>query len=85
MKNVKTYIGKISEIKKINNSSDGNPRYQFVINGYNGFFSYSFPAKTGVNSMLGYSITNYDGKLVEATLGTHYNSITLDSIKLIED
>lgn len=77
MRSKTTHIGKISKIKRIDTSRYGNPRYQFVIDGYT--------AKTGVDSMHGYSITNYDGKLVEATLGTHYNSITLDSIKLIGD
>ena len=33
------------------------------------------------DSMLGYSITNYEGKAVDITVGSHYGRITLDTLE----
>ena len=36
---------------------------------------------TAVDSSYGYAVTNFDGKQVEATIGTHYNTATLNTLK----
>jgi len=73
MKNITRHTGIISDIKRLPSSYLGNPRYSFMIDGYR--------VTTGIDSMHGYSITNYEDKQVNATIGTHYNKLTLDSIK----
>ncbi len=73
MKNITRHTGVISDIKRLPSSYLGNPRYSFIIDGYR--------VTTGIDSMHGYSITNYEDKQVKVTIGTHYNKLTLDSIK----
>ena len=72
MKSLTRHTGILSITKRLPSSANGNPRYQFIIDGY--------IAQTAVDSMHGYSITNYDGKEVTVTLGTHYGSLTLNTI-----
>tara|TARA_R100000935_G_scaffold44023_1_gene66699 strand:+ start:130 stop:297 length:168 start_codon:yes stop_codon:yes gene_type:complete len=52
----------------------GNPRYSFMIDGHT--------VTTGVDSMHGYGITNYENKQVIVTAGTHYNKLTLKFIEV---
>jgi len=73
MKNVSRHQGKLEIIQRLPNSLNGNPRYLIRING--------FTCKTAVDSMHGYCVTNFDGKEVIATIGTHYGTQTLDSLK----
>jgi len=65
--------GVLTVIERLPSSYNGNPRYLIAIN--------SVTCKTAVDSSLGYCVTNYDGKPVIATIGTHYRVKTLDSIK----
>jgi len=73
MKNITRHTGIVSDIKRLPSSYIGNPRYSFMIDGYK--------VVTAVDSMHGYGITNYENKRVTVTIGTHYNRLTLDSIK----
>lgn len=73
MKNIIGLTGVVSDIKRLPSSYVGNPRYSFMVDGYR--------VTTGVDSMHGYGITNYENKQVIVTAGTHYNKLTL---KLIE-
>ena len=75
MKNITRHTGVVSDIKRLPSSYLGNPRYSFMIDGYK--------VTTGVDSMHGYSITNYEDKQVKVTIGTHYNRLTLDSISIV--
>lgn len=73
MKNITQHTGTLKIIKRLDSSYYGNPRYLLSIDG--------FTCRTAIDSMLGYSVTNYDGKEVTATIGTHYNNATLDTLK----
>lgn len=73
MKNISRHQGKLEIIQRLPNSLNGNPRYLIRIDG--------FTCKTSVDSMHGYSVPNFDGKEVIATIGTHYGTQTLDSLK----
>ena len=74
MKNITSHTGILLNIQRLKSSYFGNPRYLFVVNGYT--------IKTAVDSSHGYSITNYENKIVDVTIGSHYGSTTLNTIKL---
>ena len=73
MKNITRHAGKLEVLARLPSSYFGNPRYLIRIDG--------FTCKTPVDSSYGYSVTNFDGKQVEATIGTHYGAATLNSLK----
>lgn len=73
MKNVKQYTGILENVQRYDTSYNGNPRYSAEIDGRLFF--------TGVDSMHGYSITNYDGKQVSITAGMHYGKLTIVAIE----
>lgn len=73
MKNITRHTGVVSDIKRLPSSYFGNPRYSFMIDGYR--------VTTAVDSMHGYEITNYEDKQVTVLIGSHYNKLTLDTIK----
>ena len=72
MNNITQHTGTLKVIMRLDNSYYGNPRYLLSIDG--------FTCRTMVNSSHGYEITNYDGKQVVATIGTHYRAATLNTI-----
>lgn len=76
MKNVSRHQGKLEVLKRLPSSLNGNPRYLIRID--------EFTCKTAVDSSYGYCITNFDGKEVIATIGTHYGTQTLDSLKGVQ-
>lgn len=73
MRNISRHIGTLTVLKRLPSSVNGNPRYLMDINGVT--------CCTAVDSSYGYAVTNFDGKQVEATIGTHYNAATLNSLK----
>lgn len=73
MKNITRHTGKLEILSRLPSSINGNPRYLLRVDG--------FTCKTPADSMYGYSVTNFDGKQVTATIGTHYGSATLNSLK----
>jgi hypothetical protein len=75
VRNITRHAGVVSDIKRLPSSYVGNPRYSFMVDGYR--------VTTAVNSMHGYAITNYEDKPVTVTIGTHYNKLTLDSIRVV--
>lgn len=75
MKNITSHIGTLTVVSRLPSSRNGNPRYLLNVDG--------FTARTAVDSPHGYSVPNYDGRHVEATIGTHYGNATLDSVKLL--
>ena len=66
MKNITRHTGKIRLIERLQNSKCGNPQF-----------------RTPKDSMLGYEIQNYIDRDVDVTvtIGTHYNTCTLNSIE----
>ncbi len=62
MKNRTTHIGTLEIIRRLPSSLYGNPRYECRIDGWT--------CRTPVDSGLSYSLPNYDGKRVKATIGT---------------
>ena len=75
MKNITRHQGKLEIVKRLPNSINGNPRYLLRVDGWT--------CRTPVDSGLGYCITNYNGKDVEATIGTHYGVSTLATVKTL--
>jgi hypothetical protein len=73
MKNISRITGTVTDLKRLKSSYNGNPRYSFVLDGYT--------IKTPVDSSFGYSISNYENKVMGATIGTHYNVLCLNSIE----
>ena len=73
MRNITRHYGTVERLKRLESSVNGNPRFSFTIDGYD--------AATGIDSMHGYAIQNFEGKNCVAELGTHYGRLTLNSIK----
>jgi hypothetical protein len=72
MKNVSSHVGKLEIVQRLPSSRNGNPRYLLRVDGWT--------CRTAPDSSLGYSVTNYDGKRVKATIGTLRGLATLDSV-----
>ena len=64
MKNTSTVQGKILLVERLDTSYIGNPRYIVTIQTETGVHTY----RTKVNASLGYSITNHEGRDVEAVV-----------------
>lgn len=75
MKNITRHTGVLTVVGRAKQSKMGNPRYIVMLDGYT--------CKTKVDSSLGYSITNFDGKKVSANIGTHYGTVTIENVKLV--
>ena len=73
MKNVKKVKGILEYVCREPQSTMGNPRHTIAING--------ILYKTEVDAQLGYAITNFTGKAVEATVGIHYGINTISHVK----
>ena len=73
MKNIINHNGTLQAIERLDNSFNGNPRYRAEVGG--------LEFVTATDSMFGYSITNYEGKAVDITVGSHYGRITLDTLQ----
>ena len=76
MKNVTRHIGTFHVIRKERSSKNGNPRFLLFVAG--------FSCYTKPNSDLAYNIRRYDGKAVEAVLGTYRGRCTLLTVRLQE-
>jgi len=73
MKNTTYHEGTLSIIKRLESSTNGNPRYLLEVAG--------FTCRTAPDSSLAYDMTDYDGIQVKATIGTYYGKATLNSVK----
>ena len=74
MKNISRHVGTLEIVERLPNSINGNPRYLLRVDGVT--------FKTAVDSSYGYSVSNFEGKTVEVTVGTHYGTATLNTISL---
>ncbi len=78
MKNITRHTGKLVIIKRLKNSTMGNPKFLCaIINEARTGWGF----ETATNSSHGYSIENYKDKDVTVEIGTYYNKATLHSIK----
>jgi len=68
--------GILKVTKRLPSSYSGNPRYEVRI-GDHGLF------KTPVNAMIGYAITNFEGKPVNAMTRDYYGSPHLFNVEAI--
>lgn len=72
MQNTYTIKGNLEIVDRLKNSYYGNPRYLVSIGGIKCY--------TAPDANLAYGITNHRDKPVIATVGTHYNRLTIQSI-----
>jgi len=72
MKNLTQHTGTLTILRRENNSINGNPRYFAMVDGFKFY--------TSPDSSYGYSIQNYEGKMVTVTIGTYYGKATLNSL-----
>jgi hypothetical protein len=73
MKNITAAIGVLNIIKRLTSSRNGNPRYLLTVDGWT--------CATQPDSGYAYMIDSLDGKFVNATIGSHYGVLTLNSIQ----
>lgn len=64
MKDTQTVKATLNILGRLKSSINGNPKYKVELIGLTACCGVAF--ETGTDAMLGYSITNYDGKNVEA-------------------
>lgn len=74
MKSITQHQGVLKLIKRLDSSYFGNPRFLLSVGG--------FECITAVDAMLGYGVQNYDGREVNATIGTHYGKATLNTCEI---
>ncbi|ATN93280.1 hypothetical protein [Marinobacter phage PS6] len=78
---MKTQKGKILELIREKNSTNGNPRFTAVIQDCRGFVTM---ATTAPDSSLSYSMKNYDGKWIEYQTAMKRGKLTLVSVERAE-
>ncbi len=76
MKMITSHRGILQIIRRLPSSKYGNPRYMVRVAGYE--------CRTMEDSSEAYSITNFDGKIVTARIGTHYRQQTVFDICLAQ-
>jgi hypothetical protein len=77
-KNLEVFTGKLVVMERLKSSVNGNPRYSFVIVDSEGNLSPLI--KTKPDSSYGYSITNYQDKMVSVEVGMYHNNLSLFDI-----
>ena len=74
MKNTTRHTGTLRIVERDrNNGRNGNPRYVCTLDG--------ITCRTAIDSSIGYSLPNYDGKVVSALIGTHYGMVTIEGVR----
>jgi len=73
MKNATQHTGRLEVIERAPSSRNGNPRYVVRLDG--------ITCRTAVDSSLGYSITNHDGREVTADIGTYRGTVTIENVR----
>jgi hypothetical protein len=77
--NVTHHEGKLTILKRLKSSINGNPRFLCQLDKGNIWFQF----RTRPDSSLAYELEYYDGKQVAIDVGYHYGVATLGSIKLL--
>lgn len=75
MKNLTRHTGLLEIVSRLPSSKNGNPRYLLRVDGTT--------CRTQVDSMEAYTLEKYNGKQVEATIGTHFGVATLNAVCLV--
>jgi len=75
MKNIKIISGTLTIVKRLKGSESGNPRFLISIN--NNEYS------TTNDAMFGYSVQNYENKMVLARVGIHYKKPSIESAVIL--
>ncbi len=75
MKDTKIVSGKLTIIKRLKGSINGNPRFLIAIDG----IEYS----TQPDATLGYRASNYEDKQVMAQIGTYYGKPSINRAVLL--
>lgn len=75
MHNISRHQGKLTNVKRLPSSKNGNPRFQAQVGG--------LTAKTSVDAMIAYAIKGFEGKEVTAEIGTHYGVATFNRIQTL--
>ena len=81
MRNITRHTGRLVILKRLKNSTLGNPKFLAAVLDIN---RNGVTFETSTNSSHGYSLPNYDNKNVTVEIGTHYNKATLHTIKEME-
>lgn len=69
---MQTITGNLEIIKRLHNSTNGNPRYCVRVGGVECY--------TAPDSMIAYSITNHRDKPITATIKQYYGKPTIQTI-----
>jgi hypothetical protein len=81
MKNITFHTGTLKDVRRLKSSVNGNPRFSAWVDEGAG---HRWTFKTKVDSSYGYCIKSLEGKRVVASIGTHYGTTQLESIRAIE-
>ena len=83
MRDVFKITGLVAYLERMPSSKYGNPRYKAAIpvGGDENTGPDFMVAATTPDSMLGYTISAFEGKRVRATVGYHYGVLSLVAIK----
>lgn len=73
MKNITCHTGLLQVVRRLPSSVNGNPRYEVRLDGWT--------ARTAPDSSVAYEITNFDGHIVTAEIGTYYGHPTIRNIR----
>lgn len=81
MQDKETVSGILEIVGRLPSSTLGNPRYEVIIKD-----GHPLPTIycTTPNASLGYGITNFEGKHVQAVVGLHYGKPSIETVKEIE-
>tara|TARA_R110000851_G_scaffold266824_1_gene419282 strand:+ start:243 stop:482 length:240 start_codon:yes stop_codon:yes gene_type:complete len=69
MKNLTRHTGRLNIIERLPQSANGNARFLLEVDGWT--------CRTAVDSSIANDVKNFDGKRVDAIIGTHYGMATL--------
>jgi len=79
MKHKRKHIGVLHTVKRLKSSINGNPRFLVTITDYDR--QDCTVARTFKDSMEGYAISNFEGKLVDCEIGLYGNHFHIQNIK----
>jgi hypothetical protein len=74
MKNRTRHTGRLNIIERLPQSTNGNARFLLEVDGWT--------CRTAVDSSIANDVKNFDGKRVDAIIGTHYGMATLSDVAL---
>lgn len=77
MKSITQHKGTLKLVKRMNNSTMGNPQFMLECDGYQ--------FRTKANASIGYNIDRYIDKEVIVSIGVHRTCLTLDTINLAQE